>query len=70
MDLSFADFEVRDGSERLDPAPSSSTEEGYENAPDPTGRGRSLYLEHETGLDVLLDPAPPPVTRAGQPQKA
>ncbi len=51
MDLSFADFEVRDGSERLYPAPSSSTEGESENASDLTSRGRSLYLEHETGLE-------------------
>ena len=51
MDLSFADFEVRDGSERLYPAPSQSTEGDSENAPDLTCRGRSLYLEHETGLE-------------------
>ena len=50
VDLSFADFEVRDGSERLYPAPSQSTEGDSENAPDLTSRGRSLYLEHETGL--------------------
>ena len=59
MDLSFADFEVRDGSEQLYPAPSSSTEGGRENAPDPTGRGRSHYLEHETGLE----PATPTLAR-------
>ena len=34
MDLSFAEFEVRDGSERLYPAPSSSTDVEHENAPD------------------------------------
>ncbi len=51
MDLSFADFEVRDGSERLYPAPSSSTDVEHENAPDLTDRGRSLDLEHETGLE-------------------
>ncbi len=51
VDLSFADFEVRDGSERLYPAPSSSMDSGHENAPDLTSRGRSLYLEHETGLE-------------------
>jgi hypothetical protein len=37
-------------SKRLDPAPGSSTEGEQENAPDLTGRGRSLDLEHETGL--------------------
>jgi hypothetical protein len=50
MDLSFADFEIRDGSERLYPAPSSSTAGERENAPDLTGRGRSHFLEHEIGL--------------------
>ncbi len=50
MDLSFADFEVRDGSERLYPTLSSSTKGERENAPDLTGRGRSHFLEHETGL--------------------
>jgi hypothetical protein len=48
--LSFAEFEVRDGSERLYLTPSSSTEAKHENAPDLTGRGRSVFLEHETGL--------------------
>jgi hypothetical protein len=56
MDFSFADFEVRDDSERLYPAPSSSTEGEHENAPDLLGRGRSLYLEHETGLAGGLCP--------------
>ena len=51
MDLSFADFEVRDGSERLYPAPGSSTEGRHENPPDLTSRGRSDFLEHETGLE-------------------
>ena len=51
MDLSFADFEVRDGSKRLYAAPGLSTDGEHENAPDLTGRGRSLYLEHETGLE-------------------
>ncbi len=50
MDLSFADFEVRDGSERLYPAPGPSTEGEHENAPDLTRRGRSLYLERDTGF--------------------
>jgi hypothetical protein len=59
MVLSFADFEVRDGSERLYPAPSSSTEAECENAPGLTGRGRSLFLEHETGLE----PATPTLAR-------
>jgi len=51
MDLSFADFEVRDGSERLYPAPSSSADSERENAPDLTGRGRSAFLERETGFE-------------------
>ncbi len=51
MDLSFADFEVRDGSERLYPAPSPDTEAEHENAPDLTSRGRLGFLEHETGLE-------------------
>jgi hypothetical protein len=59
MDLSFADFETRDGSERLYPAPSSSRAGEHENAPDLTDRGRSLYLEHETGLE----PATPTLAR-------
>jgi hypothetical protein len=50
MDLSFADFEVRDGS-RLYPAPTSATEGRHENAPDLSDRGRSVLLEHETGLE-------------------
>jgi hypothetical protein len=56
VDLSFADLEVRDGSERLYPAPGLSTEAEHENALDPTGRGRSLDLEHETGLAGGLRP--------------
>ncbi len=59
MDLSFADLEVRDGSERLYPAPGPSTEGEQENAPDLTSRGRSHYLEHETGLE----PATPTLAR-------
>ena len=51
MDLSFGDLEVRDGSKRISPAPGLSTEAEHENAPDLTSRGRSHYLEHETGLE-------------------
>ena len=51
MDLSFADFEVRDGSKRPYPAPGLSTEGEQENAPDLTDRGRLSFLEHETGLE-------------------
>jgi len=32
------------------PAPGSWAEGERKNAPDLSGRGRSLYLEHETGL--------------------
>jgi hypothetical protein len=32
-------------------APLSNDNPTNENAPDPTGRGRSPYLEHETGLE-------------------
>jgi hypothetical protein len=63
MDLSFADFEVRDGSERLYPAPGSATEGGHENAPDLTGRGRLGFLEHETGLE----PATPTLATCSDP---
>ena len=59
VNLSFADFEVRDGSERLYPTPGSTTVREDENAPDLTGRGRSVYLEHETGLE----PATPTLAR-------
>ena len=59
VNLSFADFEVHDGSERLYPAPSSSTQAEHENAPDLTGRGRWRNLEHETGLE----PATPTLAR-------
>jgi hypothetical protein len=50
MDLSFADFEVRDGSERLYPAPTSATDSKHKSAPDLSSRGRLRNLEHETGL--------------------
>ena len=49
VDLSFADFEVRDGSERLYSAPASDLGDTDESAPDTTGRGRFGILEHETG---------------------
>ncbi len=51
MDLSFADFEVRDGSKRISPAPTSVTDGKQKNAPDLTGRGRSHFLERETGIE-------------------
>jgi hypothetical protein len=36
---------------RLNPAPSSLAEAEHENAPNVTRRGRSHFLEHETGLE-------------------
>ncbi len=51
VNLSFADFEVRDGSERLYPAPTSATDSKHKSAPDLTSRGRLHFLEHETGLE-------------------
>ena len=51
VDLSFADFEVHDGSERLYPAPTSATDNKHKSAPDLSGRGRLRFLEHETGLE-------------------
>jgi hypothetical protein len=59
MDLSFADFEMRDGSERLYPAPTAATDDQHKNAPGLTDRGRSHFLEHETGLE----PATPTLAR-------
>jgi hypothetical protein len=50
-DLSFAEFEVRDGSKRLYAAPPGEGESTNENAPDLTSRGRFGNLEHETGLE-------------------
>jgi len=63
VDLSFADLEVRDGSKRISPAPGLSTEAEHENAPDLTSRGRSHYLEHETGLE----PATPTLATCSDP---
>ena len=67
MDLSFADFEVRDGPERLYPAPTSATDNKHKSAPDLTGRGRSRFLEHETGLELLgsFASSPPRWQRGG-----
>ncbi len=59
MDLSFADFEVRDGSERLYPTPTSATDSKHKSAPDLTSRGRLHFLAHETGLE----PATPTLAR-------
>ncbi len=65
-DLSFADFEVRDGSERLYPAPALAPDGEDENAPDLTGRGRWENLEHETGLE----PATPTLARDDEPEES
>ncbi len=51
-DLSFADFEESDGSERLYPAPAPAPSDPNENAPDLTGRGRWENLEHETRFEL------------------
>ena len=58
-DLSFADFSTRSAPKRPYTAPLLSDDPDNENAPDLTGRGRSLYLEHETGLE----PATPTLAR-------
>ncbi len=49
MDRSFADFEVHDGSERLYPAPSSSTEGEQENAPDLAAEGVHIFWSTRPG---------------------
>ena len=49
-DLSFADFGSALAPKRPYTAPLSSDHADSENAPDLTGRERSLDLEHETGL--------------------
>jgi len=64
-DLSFADFSTRAEPKRPYTAPFLSDDPDSENAPDPTGRGRSFYLEHETGLE----PATPTLAREDQPQE-
>ncbi len=43
--------DVRDGSKRLYPAPTSATNSKHKSAPDLTDRGRLRFLEHETGLE-------------------
>ena len=50
-DLTFADFGVENGSERLYPAPGSDGETTNDNASDASSRGRSGILERETGLE-------------------
>ena len=64
-DLSFADFEVREGSERLYPAPTLGTDGTDESAPGASGRGRFGNLEHETGLE----PATPTLAREDGPEE-
>ena len=58
-DLSFADFSAPSAPKRPYTAPLLNDDPNNENAPDLTGRGRSLYLEHETGLE----PATPTLAR-------
>jgi hypothetical protein len=48
QDLAFADF---DGSERLYPAPTSDSDPKNQDAPGVNHRGRSRFLEHETGFE-------------------
>jgi len=43
--------DVRDGSERLYPTPTSATDNKHKSAPDLTDRGRLRFLERETGLE-------------------
>jgi len=51
-DLAFADFGGADsGAKRLYPAPGSEGDATNDNAPDLTDRGRSLYMERETGIE-------------------
>ncbi len=50
-DLSFADFTNSSSPRRPYTAPDSSADAVNEIAPDPTGRGRSVFLEHETGFE-------------------
>ncbi len=55
-DLSFADFSTGSSPKRPYTAPLLNESPDSENAPDLTDRGRSLYLEHETGLAGGLRP--------------
>ncbi len=59
MGLWFANFEIRDDSKRPYTAPTLLDSSDNENAPDLTSRGRSHFLEHETGLE----PATPTLAR-------
>jgi len=58
-DLSFADFGTPCAPKRPYTAPLLNDDPNNENAPDLTSRGRSLFLEHETGLE----PATPTLAR-------
>ena len=58
-ELSFADFSTGSSPKRPYTAPLLNETPDSENAPDLTGRGRSLLMEHETGLE----PATPTLAR-------
>ncbi len=64
-DLSFADFKTPSSPKRPDTALLLDDGPDNENAPDLTGRGRSLELEHETGLE----PATPTLARESEPEE-
>ena len=51
VDLGSAEFHTRESPKRPYTAPAADDDPINENAPDPTGRGRIVYLEHETGLE-------------------
>ena len=61
--MSFADFSTRSAPKRPYTAPLLSDDPDNENAPDLTGRGHSVYLEHETGLE----PATPTLATCSDP---
>jgi len=64
-DLGFANVGTSPAPKRPYTAPLLSDDPDSENAPDLTGRGRSLYLEHETGLE----PATPTLAREDEPEE-
>ncbi len=64
-DLSFADVNTSSAPRRPYTAPLLNDDPDNENAPDLTGRGRSLYLEHEAGLE----PATPTLARKDEPEE-
>jgi len=51
VDLSFADFEIHDGSKRLYPAPGSTTDREHENAPDLAAEGVQVTWSTRPGLN-------------------